>query len=407
MPFSLELKPFYFHFDHSRNLRLLYFDRILMDLNGRLALFFVPVFLFQLGSREDFDLFGNFSQLQSGFLAIGLYYFIFRFVVLLTTIKIGQISKLIGQSRSMFVGYIFYIFVALSLWQAQTSYLFIFVAAVAFGLHVCFYWPAFHSLLVSNTMKNHLGQDLGILQFILQLISIVSPAISGLIIVSLGFGNLFFLSAIFSLLAALNVLKIQDSKISHRPVLAEFFEWLKEKQYRLLSLSFIGKYFSDATLIVWPLYVLFILGSVDKVGYLYSFSLFLSLIFSFFIGIYIDHHKSRKPFFTSGWLLSAVWLLRTQVFGPISISLVDATHKVIANFHWLYYERILYRRGKGKKSFAYFVYREIVLAFAALLMWGSFMVIFIIWNRWEGLFVLAAIGVLMSLFMRERVTESH
>ena len=182
----------------------------------------------------------------------------------------------------------------------------------------------------------------------------------------------------------------------------EFRGWLREKQFKKLTLSIAGRYINDAALFVWPLYVFIFLGSVDKVGYLYTISLFIAMMFTFFISVYIDHTKSRKPFFLSGGILSVLWLLRTQFLSILSIALIDVVERLTSNFHWLFFDMLLMKRGKGSNALSYFVYREIVLNVTAIAFWVIFAGFFMLNWGWNSLFLFAAVGVILSLLMKDR-----
>ncbi|MEN8253772.1 MAG: MFS transporter [Patescibacteria group bacterium] len=394
--------PFRFYFDNSRNLRILYLIRINKDLVKKLSYFFFPVFLFNIG--KDFDLFRQFnlSDLQRGMLFIPIYYLVTRILILFTSIPISKLISILGQRKSLIIAHTLQIITTFCFWMMIHNPYFVFLAAVVNSFQAPFFWSSYHTILSSHAMKSHMGQDLGLLQFLLQIIQAVSPAIAGLIFFQLGYEPLFVIAIILNLIGMFVSLYLEPKSIKHGPSWQEFFSWMKEKQYRLLSVSMMGRHIHEVMLLLWPLYVLFILGSVDKVGYLYTLSLFLAMTFSFFIGIYIDHHKSRKPFVTSGGLLSIIWLLRSQVTTAMGVAVADLIDRLTANFHWLFFDSLLFKRSKGKKSLSYFTYREMIISVSEVFIWSTFITVFSISDNWTVLFIAASTGVLMSLLMKER-----
>jgi len=240
------------------------------------------------------------------------------------------------------------------------------------------------------------------LRFLLQLVAVISPAVAGLISLRLGF-EVLFLVGLVGTLGGLIVVMMMDLKTdSVLPRWQEFLSWLKEKRYQRLVVSFAGRYISDTVIYLWPLYVFFLLKETSKVGYLYTLSLFLAMMVTMFTSFVIDKLKDRKAFDISGGLLSLTWLARTQVASVVGIALVDTVNQLISNFHWLYYDMILFKRGKGRKAHAYFVYYEVIMAVVGIIFWLIFMGIFLVMDQWHGLFVLGAIGVLMSLLIRDK-----
>ena len=185
--------------------------------------------------------------------------------------------------------------------------------------------------------------------------------------------------------------------------LKELTMWFREQRFVKLSLSITGKAVHDLAIFVWPLYVFLLLGNTERVGLLYSLSFLLSVIIGLFLRKRIDHQERRQPFYISGGMLSVLWALRSQVFTPWSIALVDAFDKLTGNYHWLFFDRLLFNRGKGRAALSYFIYREMIVAGAATAFWLFFaLMFFILPIEWKGLFALAAVGVLLSLLVGKK-----
>lgn len=394
----------FLHIDTSArpNLRYLYGVRVSRDLVNKLALFFMPIFLFQFGKTSGLYAFLGLSEFNQGIISIASYYSMYGLIALITAIPLAQLVRKIGHQKVMVLSYLLRL-VGLILLYLSTSHPFlIFIAVIFESSQSNLFWPSYHTILSQNTLKNHMGKDLGILQFLLQLVAVVSPAISGLVAVLTGLESIFLIALVGTLIGMLFTLFMDISYVKDEVSLHEFVSWLKESRFRKLTLSIMGRYINDATLYVWPLYVFIFLGSVDKVGYLYTISLFIAMIFTYFISVYIDHHKSRKPFFLSGGMLSLLWLVRTQFLSVVSIALIDVIERLASNFHWLFFDTIMINRSKGSNALSYFVYREMVLHVTAMLFWVVFAAFFLFDFGWNSLFLFAAIGVALSLFMRDK-----
>ena len=391
-----------FHVDKSKNTSLLYGIRVARDLVMRLAIFFLPIYLYQHGSADLFWQFIPGNELQRGVLLLVLFYFIHRLTILVSGIGIGKLITKIGYQKSMLVGFIlFAIFLSLLYIDSTPGWLLL-AAAFVNGLETNFFWNSYNTLISKFTLSRHLGQDLGLLNFFLQLVQAIAPALGGLMIVSFGFQSLFLVGLVGILVCIIFVLQMNLKKENDQISWAEFLSWTKEKSFLRLAISQAGRYLNDATLIFWPLYVFLILGSIDRVGFLYTLSLFLAMLLSFGVGFYIDHHKNKKPFYVSGGIMSLLWILRSQVISFWQIAIIDTIDRLSANFYAIYYDAIAIKRGKGKEALSYFVYREIVVAIVAIFFWlvvGSLFLIFP--DPWLSLFVLAAVGVLLGLLVKK------
>lgn len=385
-------------------MRMLYGLRVLRDLVGKLSFFFLPIYLFQFGQRVDWlDAFG-WSSLQRGVVMIAVFFVVVRLIVLVSAIPIGRLLARRSYQMGLVFGSLLQVGTFALLYLSEQQPLFIWLAMVAEALQINFFWNSFHVVLSKNMRIEHVGQDLSTMQFLLQLITAISPAIGGMMAVAFGVESLFLVGTVGSLLSLLFAFGLNLGHEHDTLSWQELGQWLKQPEYRKLSVSFIGRYMNDMVLFVWPLYIFLLLGSIDEVGFLYTVSLFLALIVTFFTGVYVTKHNSRKPFMISGAVLSLLWLFRAIVITPWSIALVDMFEKLTANFHWLYFDMQFMRRGKGAQALSYYTYREIVMSLGAVGCWLLFALIFLLIPLgWYTLFVIAAVAVVVSLLVRDRL----
>ncbi|MBT3249160.1 MAG: MFS transporter [Candidatus Pacebacteria bacterium] len=390
------------HVNKSKNTNMLYGVRVFRDLVSKLAIFFLPIYLYQHGSSDPFWKFLPGSELQKGVLLLALFFLVHRITILLTGIGIGRLITRIGYRKSMLIGFIlFAIFLSLLYIKENPGWLLL-LASFVNGLETNFFWNSYNTLISKFTLKRHMGKDLGLLNFFLQLGQAITPALGGLLIVSFGFQSLFLVGLVGIMICIIFVLQLHLKKERDTISWKEFFVWTKEKAFLRLALSQAGRYINDATLIFWPLYIFLILGAIDRVGFLYTLSLFLAMIVSFGVGFYIDSNKNKKPFYVSGGILSIIWILRSQVISFWQIAIIDTFDKLSANFYAVYYDAIAIKRGKGSQALSYFVYRELIVSILAIPFWTVVGGLFLVFpDPWLALFMLASIGVLMGLLVKE------
>lgn len=388
------------------NIRLLYLVRVVRDILNKITLFFLPIFLFTFG--KDLPLLEKYglNDLQSGMILIAVYFSLQRITIFFTAIPLGKIMIKWKFETSLLVAYLLRV-VAFSCLYFSLQYPVLIIAAAIFeGIQSNFFWNSFFTLLTKNINEKSMGKELGLINFIFQTLTVLTPAVSGYLAYKFGMEVLFLLGIVLSLLsgilvAAINI-KLPKDEVSWK----EFSEWLKNPSFLRATGSFVGRYINDTVLFLWPLYIFLVLGSIDRVGFLYTFSLFLALVVAFFIGGYIDKvSHDKKPFFFSGGALSLVWLARTQALSLWGMALADTVEKLFSNFHWLFYDVLFIRRGKGSQAFSYFVYREMVISAVAMVFWAIVCIFFMVADSWTGLFIFAGIGVLLSLLITEAFHE--
>jgi len=393
--------------DHSKELYFLYILRFINDIISRLAGFFIPLFLFSFRDQIPVLALLPFSDFQKGIFIVLTYYFVLRLSTLLTSILSGKIIAKLGTRFSILISFLFQSTWLLSLNSSQSHPYFLILAAISSGIHINFFFTPFYTMLSRYTQKRHTSQDLSVIELILQLISVVTPALGGLIIVILGYDTLFLLSLIGVIFGLVIACLMETHHFDHAPTLSEFIAWMKEKSYQKLVISYTGRYINDGALVLWPLYVFILVGSIVKVGYLYSLSLFLAMVIVVVTGFYVDHQKSRKPFFLSGGILSLIWLIKTQIISIWGIAIVDTINKLTSSFHWLYYDSLFMRRAKGSKDLHFFVYREFVTSLIAIIFWASLLPLFLLPFNWSGVFVFAAFGVILSLMVNDKYEQKE
>lgn len=387
----------------KKKLFIIYIIRFTREIANKLALIFVPLFLFQSSAKVELAFFKNLNDFQKGIMLIGFYFLLMRVVTLLSAMPIGKFIAKAGIKNAFLLSHLCFVLHIYFLNIADKSLVYIWLSSAINGLQMNLFWNSYHQILSGETAFSKMGKNLGIIQFFLNFITMISPAIGGFLIVNSGYSLVFTLAIACIGLGFVVTFLLPTMKINDQISWDEFFSWISERRYRKLALSFVGKYFNDAALTVWPLYVFIILGSTDKVGFLYSFSLFLAVAASFFIGEFLDSNKRKNPFVLSGGVLSLLWLLRTQVFNIWHIAIVDGIEKLFSDFHWMFFDRMWLLRGKGSQALSYFVYREVIISAAALFFWFMFILAFMIFDfEWNGLFIFALVGVFLSLLVSDK-----
>lgn len=398
----------HFSFDNGREMKLLFAVRVIRDLIVKVSMFFLPVFLFQLGFSQLGELSTPWFYLgsfQLGMLMVGAYFLILRTTVLVLSLPVAKLMQKIGTGRMLALSHIWYVLVFALLMLGTNYWWLVLVAAFIDGVQIMFFWTPYHVMLADNAHSQYMGRDLGLLQFLLQLTAVLAPAVAGASILLFGYSFVFLFAVGASLLCMIFAFQLKNNLYQSKVSFSELGKWLRIKNFRRLALSYTGRYVNDAVIAVWPLYVFLVLGAVDKVGYLYTVSLFLAMMFSLFIGAYIDKNRGKGWFFASGGFLSLLWVARSFVTSLWTIAVVDMAERLSSNFHWLFFDSQFLKGGKGKKIIPYFVYRELILSAGGVVFWLAFSIIFAFAQSWTVLFILAAVGVMMSLAVTDSLNK--
>lgn len=406
MPFSL-IRILHYRLDRRhQNLRWLNVAHFFRKVASQLMSFYLPLFLYQLAQEwEPVDrliVFGD-TPLQEGIVMVSGFFLIERLTVLGLAIPSAKLASIIGHSRRMILGNLFLALSVMLLTYVRSHPWLLTLSAVVSGFQICFFWQSYHTVITRSSSKSKLGRNLGATRFLSNFALMLVPLIGGIAVTSLGYEYLFYLGVLMILISVTALLyldlKPEKDEISWK----EYRTWLKEKSFEQLVVSQAGRYFNDMAIIIWPLYVFLLLGDVARVGLVYTISLFVAMIIDLFVGGFIDRSKNKKrPLFISGGLLSAVHALRILTGQIWTIVFVDSLDRIIGNFHWLFFDKLMMSRGSGSQAFSYFVYRSINQAMAGAIFWGALLIFFLfVPLGWKGVFLLGAGGVLLSLLIKE------
>ena len=305
------------HVDANKTMRLLYLNRVMRDIVNTLVMFFLPLYLYSLG--ETFPLFASLplSGFQKGMLLIGVWGVLSKVVSLISVLPISTKVVQIGHKKALTYSYLLRVIAFACLFLANTHPLFLIVGLVLEAIQTSLFWNSYLTILSNHALQKNMGKDLGLQQFFTQLVTAVAPAVSGLIAAVFGLEFVYIVGIAFTLIELSVSLQMELSIRSKSPSWKEFKQWWKEAAFRAFALTHASRTLHDSVLYIWPLYVFFILGSVEKVGLLYTTTLFLVLFASAFLGTVVSKSSSKKPYYVSDSILSLLWLLRIQVLGPI------------------------------------------------------------------------------------------
>ncbi|GIK84445.1 MAG: hypothetical protein BroJett025_10670 [Patescibacteria group bacterium] len=392
-------------FDNTKDLRLLYAVRVFRDLGNKMAMFFLPVYLYLVGSTATALEGLPFSSFQRGMIVLALFYIGFGSIGFFIGIPTGKLYKKIGYQRTFLFSFLLRCLFFVSVFFAKQNIWFLVPAVILDAINAQMFWPGYYSLISKNSLKKNLGKDVGFLHTMIQIVAVIAPAISGFLALVLGIEVLFLVGLVLTLVSAIFTFNMQSKTSINAVSYKDFFVWMKETRFRQLAASFSGKYVYDVSVYIWPLYIFLLLGSVDRVGYLYTVSLFLAMAITYFTGSYIDNHKSKKPFYFSGGILSLVTVLRAQVATVVGIALVDLADRLISNVYTVYFDTMFMLRSKGHSVDEFFIYREMVVNVATVIFWLFALVFFIFFSGWTSLYVFAGIGVLVGLLMKDSKHE--
>lgn len=361
---------------------------------------FIPLFLFTLSKQSVlFTFFPNLSYIQKGILYVCIYYLLWRVLEALILFPLSHLTKRLGLTKSMIFGNVFRILDFLALLLSIQNELFIIVSIVFRAIEMGLYWPSYYTQFALRADLRSLGRNVGSMYFLEKLIRVLLPMLGGTVIALFGF-SANYIMAIFAMVFSIFFLfATTEVTCSYAVSLKDFLAWIKNKNFKKYTLAFLGWYIDTGAFILWTIYAFIFFGSIERVGYVFSIVLFISLVLSYFMGWYLGKYKGKRLLVLSGGILCGVWVMRMFIQSIWHFIMVDIVDRLAVSIYQPIFDTFFLRESRKKSVYHFHVYREIILSCSACLFWSIAMLIFILPLQWTGLFIFGGFGVLLSLYM--------
>ncbi|PWU23053.1 hypothetical protein C5B42_04260 [Candidatus Cerribacteria bacterium 'Amazon FNV 2010 28 9'] len=384
------------------HLRLMFFGSLLRTLADLFVGTFAPLFLFGIG--KNLPLFAplHLTPFVAGMMLIALYYGAQRLSILLLSFPVAQVIARIGYVWSMVVGLLCLTVVFVSYHFASADPRFLIPAFLGGALDLLFFWTTHDAVFAREVNVKQIGRGVGALAFLTQMLQIAAPAVAGILIVTFGFTAVFLIGIACALLACIPFLLLPRFAMPSVPTPNDFFKQFKDPLFRQFSIGVVGKYMDTIAVLLWPVYILVIVGQIDRVGFFFSLVLFSTLILTYIAGWYVDHKRKGKAFYVSGVFVSCAWILRLfaqNVFALFGIEMMD---KLASSFYSPCFDAYMCERSKGKRVYSFYFYREVIFSIVAVFLWSGIIGLFLLPVGWAAIFLFGAVGVLLSLAIERR-----
>ena len=389
-------------------LRWFYLSQAFRTIAISMVSLFVPVFLylrveeisrasglFQLVTIQD----GPSLYTALGVIIIAVFYAIARAVSMALLFPLSKLMHKYGLIWGMIIGNLSLLASFVCLLLAEWNPITLVFASFFTGLEMASYWVPYYTVFSAFAELDKLGEEVSGLVMIEKLGRVMAPVLGAMIATVFGFQVLYVTGVILMILAINAIFMLPSVKANTDVRWKEFERWIKQPQSPRIAVAFTGRLFELLALLAWPVFVFEIVKSISVVGFVASISGVLSLLVTYFTGVWLSKHRGRFLYFLSGFILSFLWLIRLLVRVPMHILAVDAADRMIASINQPIFDVMFIKQARLSRLFHFFTYREIILNVTALVFWLVVIVFAFFGFGWYAVFVLAALGTLMSMVM--------
>jgi len=347
-----------------------------------LVAIFVPIYLWQLG----------YSIIQ-----ILLFYLIWAAFFIVVSPVVVKLISIQGEKHTIFYSSFFLILYYLGLNYIETWPWLFYVLPLFVASRTCFFWIGWHVNFLEHADSKKQGREIALVQAIAVFSNFITPFVGGALIFWLGWQYAFIIASIVLFISVWPLLRTKDTPEKIDFSAKKIVKWIIAKKHLRMNLSFFG-YAAEASIgrALWPVFIIIIIGSINKVGAIISLSMIASMIVLYFVGKLTDKMSRRKIikgatfFYVIGWIGRIFADSTGFVFG------ID-TYKNIANkiidVPW---SSRIYDLAKKEKSFEFIVAKEIVFRLSRLIVFPILILLF--WQfGFIAFFISFALAAVLSL----------
>ena len=326
----------------SRQTKELFVSNIIINLALAMVQIFEPIYLFKL----DYSI----RQIALFYLAV---YFLYFFALPLG----AKFANKHGYEKGMFLGSVLYIPFYLSLFLITRFSFMFYIAIFFYVLQKMFYWPAFHGNFSHNSADKEEGREISSASVSSSLMFIVGPIVGGILIQYFGFPVLFIVASVLFFISNVPMLLTKE-KFTKRNFRYSFI--LKDifKKSNLKNLFSTIGYAEELVLMVfWPIFMMYMINSYEKIGVLSGISSFIMLIATLYIGRLCDRRDKKYVLRFSSFFYAFTWIAKIfarSIFPIFAFDTIAKTSKsgIDVSMRSIVYEggRESYRDSKDENN---------------------------------------------------------
>lgn len=376
--------------DFFRNKEMNYFYISIAIINFGLFLIsvFVPIYLYKIGYSIAYVIFF--------FFLLALNFVVFAYPG-------AKIVSRIGAKHSIFFSVFFVIVYYWGLnFIDEHPLLFFILPTLLSWMHILYNF-GYHLNFITNSKKKIRGREISLIGIIGVLAAAIAPFAGG-IIASRSFALLYLIGSLALIVGTFPLLLTKDKHKKFRFTQEGFIRKIFSKKERGNALSFAG-YAVESYIggIIWPIFLILVLVTLTKTGFIIMASTFLSIIVLYFMGMVTDRFDNMKLIKFATILYFFGWLGRIFADSTLKIFLVDSYKNISQNILHLPWEAHSYNLATKHGYFGFIVEREVLFNLTRVVVMPLVIAIFLIdWHPFTLSFIIASIASLGYAFINKK-----
>ncbi len=358
---SLLNNAIHLKFFKNKEMNHFYWAVFIMAFSESLINIFVPIYLFNLGFKIH--------QILFFYFLVSLYFVIFSY-------SGAKITARIGEKHSILISTPFLILYYLGLIFINSNNFLIFILPLLLALRMILFNYGYHLNFINHSEKSKRGKELALFGIVILLATVSAPYI-GSILANINFAILFIVSSILIILGTMPLFFSKDTYEKIDFSLSSLFEKIVSKENRGNFISFSG--YAIESIIgrtIWPIFLIILIGTINKTGLIISVSMLVSLIAFNFVGKLTDKIDKIKLLKVGTILYFFAWIGRIFANTSYKVLFIDSYKNLSETILHLPWSAHSYDLAKRKKYFEFIVSREIIFNLARIIIFPILILIF-------------------------------
>lgn len=375
---SLLNNAIHFKFFKNKEMNHFYWSVFIMTFGGSLINIFVPIYLYNLGFKI--------TQILFFYFLVSFYFVIFSYLGAKVTAKIGEKHSILVSTPFLIAYYIGMIFVG-------TYNFLLFILPLLLASRMMLFNYGYHLNFINHSEKRRRGQELALFGIVTLLATISAPYL-GSLLASINFGILFIISSCLILLGTTPLFFSKDKYERISFSMHSLFQKIKSKENRGNFISFSG--YAVESIIgrtIWPIFLIIIIGTINKTGLVISVSMLISLLAFHFVGKLTDKLDKVKLLKIGTMLYFFAWVGRIFANTAYKVLFIDSYKNLSEKILHLPWSAHSYDIAKRKDYFEFIVSREIIFNLARIFVFPILMLIF-----WIGFYPFISSFIIAGIF---------
>lgn len=358
---SLLNNAIHFRFFKNEEMNHFYWSVFIMTFGESLISIFVPIYLYNLGFKIP--------QILLFYFLVSMYFVIFSYFGAKVTAKIGEKHSILISTPFLVIYYIGLIFV--------DSYNFLlFILPLLLALRMILFNYGYHLNFINHSEKTKRGQELALFGIVTLLATISAPYL-GSILATFNFTILFIISSFLIFLGTVPLFFSKDKCEKIDFSIYSLFQKIKSKENRGNFISFSG--YAIESIIgrtIWPIFLIIIIGTINKTGLIISVSMLVSLLAFYFVGRLTDKLNRIRLLKIGTILYFFAWIGRIFADTAFKVLFVDSYKNLSEKILHLPWSAHSYDLAKRKNYFEFIVSREIIFNLIRIVVFPVLILIF-------------------------------